>query len=378
MCARMTRLRAVLLFGLVASVWAGCQCATGPCDGVKCPVNAVCNPQTGGCERGGTGGSAASGGGAATSGGGTASGGSGGSGGTGGGSGTGGSSASLCSPPCTPNAPVCDVANNACLVCTPQEGCAAPKPFCVQNVPGGQCAQCRLNSDCPANQVCNATSFTCVDVSATGGGSGGTGGSTGSGGGNGTVVFDDAGMTAHCLSLPGTPMNCTTECSRGYVCQSGQCVLRGSTGKVQVTLRFAKSEDLDLYLVEPLPDGGSCEIFYGQPGNSPPPPFPLPFPLPNTNCGALGYLDLDSNRACTVDNVNTENIIYPPNVTPTSGPYKVRANFWQNCTPSATVPYEVEVRANGSSRYFCGTFQSNQANGGSAGAGVPVTTFVIP
>ena len=96
------------------------------------------------------------------------------------------------------------------------------------------------------------------------------------------------------------------------------------------------------------------------------------------NCGAKGWLDLDANRACNIDNVNVENIIYSPGIIPTSGRYVVRVNYWQNCSASMPVPYEVEVRANGQTRYFCGTFQPNQASGGSAGAGRFVADFVIP
>ncbi|MBE2249575.1 MAG: hypothetical protein IAE78_08490, partial [Myxococcus sp.] len=191
--------------------------------------------------------------------------------------------------------------------------------------------------------------------------------------------WGDGGVTNRCLpGSPPTPMQCTTECPKGYTCQSGRCVLRGSTGPLQVTLRFPVAEDLDLYVVEPLPDGGACEIFYQQPGNTPPPPFPLPFPIPVRACGAKGWLDLDSNAACDIDNVNVENIIYAPSTIATSGRYVVRVNYWQNCSASAPVPYEVEVRANGQTRYYCGSFTPSQASGGGVGAGRFVADFTIP
>lgn len=201
------------------------------------------------------------------------------------------------------------------------------------------------------------------------------------GGTPGKPVFDDAGVTAHCMAAPAGNKPCTSECGKGFTCVAGNCELNGKYGPVQVTLRFDQPQDLDLYLVEPLPDGGSCEIYYGNP-NSPPfdggLPFPLPFPIPVTpSCGALGYLDLDSNRGCTIDNVDTENIIFPPNRVATRGHYTVRANFYQSCQSMGPVPWEVTVRANGQVRYYCGQFAQGASNGGSKGAGQVVTTFDI-
>jgi len=191
----------------------------------------------------------------------------------------------------------------------------------------------------------------------------GGGGFGGGSGGQGTVVFSDGGVTSRCLpggAGGGSGMACSGgECPRGFACSNGTCVLRGSTGPVQVTLRFPVAEDLDLYVVEPLPGGGTCEIFYGQPNvDAGPPPIPLPFPLPvPPRCGAKGWLDLDSNAGCRIDNVNIENVIYSPGVSVTRGTYVVRVNYYQNCSASSPVPFEVEVRANGQTRYYCGSFQ---------------------
>jgi hypothetical protein len=107
-------------------------------------------------------------------------------------------------------------------------------------------------------------------------------------------------------------------------------------------------------------------------------PFPLPFPLPTRTCGAKGWLDLDSNAKCDpLDGVRVENMIYSPGVTPTAGTYIVRVDYWEDCAPARTapIPYEVEVRANGDIRYYCGTL--NRPTGGSAGAGDTVTTFTL-
>ncbi len=164
---------------------------------------------------------------------------------------------------------------------------------------------------------------------------------------------------------------------------SGQCVLRGSDGPVQVTLRFNQPEDLDLHVVEPLPDGGSCEIWYGNTNNYGDGGLPLgimlPFPIPEpASCGAKGWLDLDSNPACQIDNVDTENVIYSPNTVPTSGHYIVRVDYYEYCSASGPVPYEVEVRANGVTEYYCGSFDPGDSNGGGANSGVTIAGFTIP
>jgi hypothetical protein len=209
------------------------------------------------------------------------------------------------------------------------------------------------------------------------------------------VVFDDAGMTSHCTGFDAgvTTVSCTTECSRGFVCVSGQCVLRGSSGAVQVTLRFNKPEDLDLHVVEPLPDGGSCEIYYQNP-NTPAYdggfPFPFldagfPFPFLDAGifpppCGAKGWLDLDSHAACASDRVNDvdiENVIFPPGQAPTKGNYIVRMDYYADCGSPSPINYEIEVRANGTSRYYCGSVRPPSSDSGGKGSGVTITNFTI-
>jgi hypothetical protein len=299
---------------------------------------------------------------------------------------------------CAGNAPICDRSRGRCVACTETEGCSgatpvcnrlwqgglgkcqvcgdnntgcsASAPFCDVTIsPSAGCIGCRDTPDCPVpGTVCDTQGSRACVVDHGGFGGGGASG----------VIWGDGGVTNRCLPVgPQNPMQCTTECQNGFVCQGGQCVLRGSNGPLQVTLRFPVEEDLDLYVVEPLPDGGVCEIFYGQRGvNAPPPPFVPPFPIPR--CGAQGWLDLDSNAACRIDGVNVENIIYQPTFIPTRGRYVVRVNYFQNCGASSPVPYEVEVRANGQTRYYCGSFRPNQASRGAVGAGRFVADFTIP
>jgi len=217
------------------------------------------------------------------------------------------------------------------------------------------------------------------------------GGGTGSGGGSGgptAVTFDDAGVSTSCLAgyVPPSGQSCNnSECPRGFECVGGVCVLRGQSGDVQVTLRFDQQEDLDLHVVEPYPDGGSCDIYYGNPGQNPngtPPPFdpcatPLGGLLCANKCDTEGWLDLDAYAACNPSNVMVENVIYPAGQPAPRGAYTVRVEYYKTCTPSYPVPYEVEVRANGKRRFYCGTFGPNASHGGNSGAGVTVTTFTL-
>ncbi len=367
----------VFAISFFVSAWFGCQCgptSNDPCEGVRCGTGLTCDPLTGKCATpigSGLGGGSGSGG------------------------GSGEDAGSGCTASCSGTTPVCDATTNSCKICTETTGCSGATPICqtISNgglgkcvvctvgngcsgttpacdptvFPAGACVQCVSPDDCPVpGSVCDLGTNTCM--------AGNTGGG---GGGSGQPTFDDAGMTTRCLPFDAGTMSCTGECPKGYECISGQCQLRGRSGPVQVTLRFNQPEDLDLHLVEPLPDGGTCELYYAKPGVNPnTPPIPLPFPIPN--CGAKGWLDVDSNAACMIDNINVENIIYSPGVTPTGGPYIVRVVYYQHCSSPGPIPYEVEVRANGLTRWYCGQFQPGDANGGNQGAGVTVSTFSLP
>jgi hypothetical protein len=386
-------LRAFII-AFVVSTWFGCQCGpsnSDPCATVKCSAGLVCEPSTGKCAVPASGGGGGTGGG--TTGGGSS---------NGGGSTGGGAQVGTCSPACSGTTPVCDPATDTCKICTDSLGCSGATPICqtLSNgglgkcvactvergcvegsatpacdptiFPNGACVACVQGSDCPVpGSACDLNTNSCIP--------GGTGGGSGGGGGGGLPVFDDAGMTARCLPFDAGMMTCTNECPKGYECVSGLCRLRGSTGPVQVTLRFDQPEDLDLHVVEPLADAGTCEIYYAQPGvnpTAPPPPFPIPFPIPN--CGAKGWLDVDSNAACRIDNINVENVIYSPGTIAPRGTYIVRVVYYQGCSATRTIPYEVEVRANGQTRWYCGSFQPGQSTGGNQGAGVTITSFTIP
>lgn len=134
------------------------------------------------------------------------------------------------------------------------------------------------------------------------------------------------------------------------------------TGRLQVSLTFDKTTDLDLYLVEP--DGET--IYYG-----------------NSSSSNGGILDLDSNPACWSDGVNNENITYDDQAEIETGTYTVRVNNYADCV-GQQVNYSVVVRYNGqiiatsgNSNPYNGSFAAGTAVGGGEDAGQVIFTFNI-
>jgi hypothetical protein len=128
------------------------------------------------------------------------------------------------------------------------------------------------------------------------------------------------------------------------------------TGIVQVSISWNTDADVDLYVVEPSAAGE--EIYYG-----------------NTQSALGGELDLDSNAACSGDNVRNENITWESS--PPSGTYTVRVNLWDDCGAAAT-DYVVTVRRRDHAPLtYTGTLNAPGVGGG-AGAGSLVTTFTFP
>lgn len=127
------------------------------------------------------------------------------------------------------------------------------------------------------------------------------------------------------------------------------------SGPVQVSVAWDSPADVDLHVVEP----GSEEIYYGNSGSA-----------------AGGVLDLDSNAACGSDGPRNENITYP-SLTPPSGTYTVRVDYWDACGAAAT-NYVVTMRVEGHAiQVFQGQF-TGTGDGGGAGSGVTIGTFSFP
>lgn len=299
-------------------------------------------------------------------------------------------SASACATACSGATPFCDEGRGACVACTATEGCSGATPICNTTAAGGAyCVECLTDTQCPGSTCnpstrtcrshvvpdagsacptmcagqtpqCDAASRTCVQClvdSQCGGGS---------------RVCDASHRCALAPSDGGTcvmqqaPPTCTATCNEGFQCVGGQCVLNGSAGPVQVTVRWDTDTDVDLHLDEPVPGGGHCEIFYGDTGGV------------NSSCGAVGELDLDSNAGCSIDGTDIENIIYPANSAAPSGTYVVRVDYYDNCGLTTSIPYEIEVRANGQTTSWCDVFVPNDADQGDANSGRVITTFTVP
>ncbi|MFZ5442582.1 MAG: hypothetical protein ACOZQL_21410 [Myxococcota bacterium] len=179
------------------------------------------------------------------------------------------------------------------------------------------------------------------------------------------VMRPDAGQI-----VSGACQGPAQQCPQGFHCESGQCVLNGGNGQLQVTLQWQNSprtpDDLDLHLIEP----NNCEIYYGSGGLF--------------SCQSVGSLDLDANAGC-LDTAgtaglafDTENIIYPADRAPPSGHYVVRVDFWGECASSFEVPFVVTVRKGAELQRTTGVFRRGESDMGGLGDGRTVFEFDFP
>jgi len=94
----------------------------------------------------------------------------------------------------------------------------------------------------------------------------------------------------------------------------GVRILRVATGDVQVSVAWDSPTDVDLRVVDPFDE----EVYFG-----------------NLQSASGGFLDLDSNPACSIDGINNENIVWPSGGAP-NGTYKVRLDYWDDCNEAET------------------------------------------
>ena len=141
--------------------------------------------------------------------------------------------------------------------------------------------------------------------------------------------------------------------------------IEAGTGKLQVNCSWDQPNDVDLHLVEP----NGTEIYYG-----------------NGVSQNGGELDVDSNPACSIDNINNENITYDDNDVVETGEYIVRVDLFSDCNVSNNTNYMVTAYYNGhilttsSNNYpnpYSGSFVPTDADAGGAGSGVEVMRFNI-
>ena len=125
-------------------------------------------------------------------------------------------------------------------------------------------------------------------------------------------------------------------------------ILRVGSGDIQVSVSWDSPTDVDLHVVDP----SSEEVFFG-----------------NLQAASGGTLDLDSNAACSIDNVNNENVVWPPTRAPT-GTYNIFLVYWSACTQPQT-NYVVTVLVKGQPpQIFSGTL----SGGGAPGVQYPITS----
>lgn len=107
------------------------------------------------------------------------------------------------------------------------------------------------------------------------------------------------------------------------------------TGDIQVTLRWATSDDLDLEVTDP---SGNIVAYY------------------NRQVPSGGQLDVDANAACGGTTTQPiENIFWPVSQAPT-GSYSIRVNLFTRCAGgSAEIPFEVTLLTRGETQTLTGT-----------------------
>lgn len=79
---------------------------------------------------------------------------------------TGGSTSTGCGT-CSGTTPICDTAQNKCVVCTASQGCPSGK-FCDTSTAGGRCVSCTKDANCSGlTPTCDTTKGVCIACDAT-------------------------------------------------------------------------------------------------------------------------------------------------------------------------------------------------------------------
>lgn len=109
------------------------------------------------------------------------------------------------------------------------------------------------------------------------------------------------------------------------------------TGDVQVTLRWATSDDLDLSVTDP---NGQAVSFFSP------------------AVGSGGQLDADANAGCLEQSPEPiENVFWPPTQAP-AGNYTITVSLFQSCTNGEPVPFTVTLLVQGNTETLTGTVTS--------------------
>lgn len=126
-------------------------------------------------------------------------------------------------------------------------------------------------------------------------------------------------------------------------------LIQVGAGDVQVSVAWDAPTDVDLHVTDPSNE----EIYFA-----------------NTTSASGGTLDLDSNAACSIDNINNENITWPINGAP-SGTYSVDLVYYSACSQAQT-NYTVTIFVRGqSAQTFSGTLVTP-----STSLRIPIGSFI--
>jgi len=127
------------------------------------------------------------------------------------------------------------------------------------------------------------------------------------------------------------------------------------TGDVEVALNWTVPNDLDLHVIDPTGNEVSYANAYDTTGN-------------------IALLDLDSNPACEIDNIDAEHIVWPKGGAP-HGTYTVLVDNYDNCQTVAA-SYTVTVQVTGKApQTFVGSFPATDPGNQDEAPGTLVTTF---
>ncbi|NCA85444.1 MAG: hypothetical protein EOM83_07695 [Clostridia bacterium] len=139
--------------------------------------------------------------------------------------------------------------------------------------------------------------------------------------------------------------------------------IEAGTGKLQISCAWDQPNDIDLHLVEP----NGQEIYYG-----------------NDISNNFGFLDVDSNAGCSIDNINNENITYGDTAIVENGNYIVRVDLYSNCDLQANTNVVVTARYNGrlitpstGTNPYSGVFTEADEDYGDEGSGREIMKFAI-
>ena len=134
---------------------------------------------------------------------------------------------------------------------------------------------------------------------------------------------------------------------QGNYAEQAVRIIRVATGDVQVSVVWDSPTDVDLRVTDPSGE----QVYFG-----------------NLLAQSGGFLDLDSNPACSIDGINNENIVWPAGGAP-SGVYKVSLDYWSDCGEAET-NWVVTVQSQGQApQIFSGNFT------GPAGGGVDIDSL---